>query len=156
MSVASTSGILLTERNSGILERLQATSIKYTEIVTSHIVTQFSIMCLQTILVIFFAFLIFGLKKSGAVFWVLVLAVLCGLCGICFGNISKFDFDLILSSLGEIKIFDNFFCYRVCYCVLLRIAQDRNLPNIEPFHANSHFMWYNMASRRHEWHLTNY
>lgn len=148
MSVASTSGILLTERNSGILERLQATSIKYTEIVTSHIVTQFSIMCLQTILVIFFAFLIFGLKKSGAVFWVLVLAVLCGLCGICFGKISKFD--LIVSSLGEIKISDNFFCYRLCYCVLLRIAPDRNLSNIEPFHANSNFMRYNMASRRHE------
>ncbi|KAK3921289.1 ABC transporter G family member 23 [Frankliniella fusca] len=84
LSVALTSGAMLIERNEGILERSLVSGITGTEILFSHVVTQFSVMCGQTIMVLAFAF-VTVVEVNGGVGWVTLLTVLTGLCGMCFG-----------------------------------------------------------------------
>ncbi|KAJ8918786.1 hypothetical protein NQ315_011070 [Exocentrus adspersus] len=85
MAVALTSGAMLMERNEGILERSLVNGINGTEILFSHVITQFVVMLGQTIMVLLFTFVIFQLTQDGS--WVLVftLTILAGICGMCFG-----------------------------------------------------------------------
>lgn len=55
------------------------------EILFSHVVTQFVVMCGQTALVLIFMILVFGVQCKGDIGWVIVLTILQGLCGMCFG-----------------------------------------------------------------------
>lgn len=77
---------MLIERNEGMLERSLVSGITGTEILFSHVITQFVVMCGQTILVLVFAFAIFNLTIHGEMFWVSLLTVLTGLCGMSFGK----------------------------------------------------------------------
>lgn len=100
---------MLIERNEGILERSLVTGMKPsrvlllfffdcpanylnliagitgTEILFSHVVTQFSVMSGQTVMVLLFAF-ITVVDIRGGLGWVVLLTVLTGLCGMCFGK----------------------------------------------------------------------
>lgn len=60
--------------------------ISGTEILFSHVITQFIVMCIQTLLVLLFAFAVFGLTCNGDLFWVIVLTLITGLCGMTFGK----------------------------------------------------------------------
>lgn len=86
LSVALTSGAMLIERNEGMLERCLVSGITGIELLFSHVVTQFVIMCGQTTFVLIFSFSIFGLTLRGDILWVILLTVLTGLCGMCFGK----------------------------------------------------------------------
>lgn len=55
------------------------------EILFSHVVTQFVVMCGQTALVLIFMIIVFGVQCKGDIGWVIVLTILQGLCGMCFG-----------------------------------------------------------------------
>lgn len=55
------------------------------EILFSHVVTQFVVMCGQTALVLIFMIVVFGVQCKGDIGWVIVLTILQGLCGMCFG-----------------------------------------------------------------------
>lgn len=55
------------------------------EILFSHVVTQFVVMCGQTALVLIFMIVVFGVQCKGDIAWVIVLTILQGLCGMCFG-----------------------------------------------------------------------
>ncbi|XP_045473206.1 ABC transporter G family member 20 [Harmonia axyridis] len=85
LAVALTSGAMLLERNEGILERSLVNGITGTEMLFSHVITQFTVMVFQTLLVIFVAFYIFDLNQNGNIFNVIVLMILTGMCGMCFG-----------------------------------------------------------------------
>lgn len=85
LSVALTSGAMLIERNEGMLERCLVSGITGIELLFSHVVTQFVIMCGQTTFVLLFSFSIFGLTLQGDILWVILLTILTGLCGMCFG-----------------------------------------------------------------------
>jgi len=61
------------------------------EILFSHVITQFVVMCGQTALVLLFMIGVFGVECKGDLAWVVVLTILQGLCGMCFGEIHKFD-----------------------------------------------------------------
>nr|CAD7409106.1 unnamed protein product [Timema poppensis] len=85
LSVALTSGAMLIERNEGMLERSLVSGITGTEILFSHVVTQFVVMCGQTAMVLIFSFVVFNITCRGDVATVSALTVLTGLCGMCFG-----------------------------------------------------------------------
>nr|CAD7442592.1 unnamed protein product [Timema bartmani] len=85
LSVALTSGAMLIERNEGMLERSLVSGITGTEILFSHVVTQFVVMCGQTAMVLIFSFVVFNITCRGDITTVSALTVLTGLCGMCFG-----------------------------------------------------------------------
>ena len=56
------------------------------EILFSHVICQFVVMCGQTALVLIFMILVFGVECKGDIFLVICLTILQGLCGMCFGK----------------------------------------------------------------------
>jgi len=56
------------------------------EILFSHVITQFVVMCGQTALVLIFMILVFGVECKGDISLVIALTILQGLCGMCFGK----------------------------------------------------------------------
>lgn len=55
------------------------------EILFSHVVTQFVVMCGQTALVLIFMICVFKVECNGPLHWIVILTILQGLCGMCFG-----------------------------------------------------------------------
>ncbi|XP_034944176.1 ABC transporter G family member 20 isoform X2 [Chelonus insularis] len=85
LAVALTSSALIIERMEGLLDRSWVAGVSPGEILFSHVVTQFVVMCGQTALVLIFMILVFGVECNGDIGWVILLTILQGLCGMCFG-----------------------------------------------------------------------
>lgn len=85
LAVALTSSALIVERMEGLLDRSWVAGVSPGEILFSHVVTQFVVMCGQTALVLLFMILVFGVKCNGNIALVVMLTLLQGLCGMCFG-----------------------------------------------------------------------
>lgn len=68
-----------------MLDRSWVAGVTPTEILFSHVVTQFVVMCGQTALVLIFMIIVFGVTNNGDIFLVIALTLLQGLCGMCFG-----------------------------------------------------------------------
>ncbi|XP_048506039.1 ABC transporter G family member 23 isoform X2 [Athalia rosae] len=85
LAVALTSSALIIERMEGLLDRSWVAGVSPGEILFSHVVTQFVVMCGQTTLVLIFMILVFGVECKGDIGWVIILTILQGLCGMCFG-----------------------------------------------------------------------
>ncbi|XP_043266202.1 ABC transporter G family member 20 isoform X1 [Colletes gigas] len=85
LAVALTSSVLIIERMEGLLDRSWVAGVTPGEILFSHVITQFVVMCGQTALVLVFMILVFGVECKGEIGWVIVLTILQGLCGMCFG-----------------------------------------------------------------------
>lgn len=78
---------MLLERNEGILERSLVNGITGVELLLAHVLTQFTVMFGQSVMVLVFSFSIFGLTQNGSIFNVAFLVILSGLCGMCFGEL---------------------------------------------------------------------
>ncbi|KAG7190145.1 hypothetical protein KM043_006275 [Ampulex compressa] len=85
LAVALTSSALIIERMEGLLDRSWVAGVSPGEILFSHVVTQFVVMCGQTALVLIFMIVVFNVECKGDIGWVIVLTILQGLCGMCFG-----------------------------------------------------------------------
>ncbi|CAH1154038.1 unnamed protein product [Phaedon cochleariae] len=85
LAVALTSSALIIERMEGLLDRSWVAGVSPGEILFSHVVTQFVVMCGQTALVLIFMILVFKVECRGDIFLVIVITILQGLCGMCFG-----------------------------------------------------------------------
>nr|CAD7408525.1 unnamed protein product [Timema poppensis] len=85
LAVALTSSALIIERTEGLLDRSWVAGVTPFEILFSHVMTQFVVMCGQTALVLIFMILVFGVQCKGDIVSVVVLTILQGLCGMCFG-----------------------------------------------------------------------
>ncbi|KAJ8938909.1 hypothetical protein NQ318_008662 [Aromia moschata] len=85
LAVALTSSALIIERMEGLLDRSWVAGVTPGEILFSHVVTQFVVMCGQTTLVLIFMILVFRVECRGDIFLVIVITILQGLCGMCFG-----------------------------------------------------------------------
>ncbi|XP_019699572.1 ABC transporter G family member 23 isoform X3 [Harpegnathos saltator] len=85
LAVALTSSALIIERMEGLLDRSWVAGVSPSEILFSHVATQFVVMCGQTALVLIFMILVFGVECKGDIGWVIVLTILQGFCGMCFG-----------------------------------------------------------------------
>lgn len=78
LAVALTSSALINERTEGLLDRSWVAGVSAGEILSSHVITQFIVMCGQTALVLIFMILVFGVQCQGDIFWVIVLTILQG------------------------------------------------------------------------------
>lgn len=58
-----------------------------TEILFSQVITQFTVIFGQAVMVLIVCFPIFRVTCEGDIGWITVLTVLTGLCGMCFGNL---------------------------------------------------------------------
>ncbi|XP_012063198.1 PREDICTED: uncharacterized protein LOC105626508 [Atta cephalotes] len=85
LSVALTSGAMLLERNEGLLERSLVSGVTGTEILFGQVITQFTVMFGQVVMVLIVSFAIFKVTCEGDIGWIAVLTTLTGLCGMCFG-----------------------------------------------------------------------
>ncbi|XP_076265826.1 ABC-type transporter snustorr isoform X2 [Rhynchophorus ferrugineus] len=85
LAVALTSSALIIERMEGLLDRSWVAGVTPGEILFSHVMTQFVVMCGQTALVLIFMILVFEVECQGDIFVVIILTILQGLCGMCFG-----------------------------------------------------------------------
>lgn len=55
------------------------------ELLFAHVITEFLVMFVQSILVLVFSFAVFNVTERGPLWLVVILTVLTGLCGMCFG-----------------------------------------------------------------------
>lgn len=85
LAVALTSSALIIERMEGLLDRSWVAGVTPFEILFSHVVTQFVVMCGQTALVLIFMICVFKVECNGPLHWIVILTILQGLCGMCFG-----------------------------------------------------------------------
>lgn len=85
LAVALTAVAMLLERNEGILERSLVNGVTGIELLFAHVITQFAVMVMQTILVLVCTFCIFDITQKGNIGLVVFLTLLVGLCGMCFG-----------------------------------------------------------------------
>ncbi|XP_030080635.1 ABC transporter G family member 23 isoform X2 [Drosophila hydei] len=105
LAVALTSSALIIERTEGLLDRSWVAGVSPAEILFSHVITQFVVMCGQTALVLIFMLVVFGVTNNGELFWVIVLTLLQGMCGMCFGflisSICELERNAIQLALGS-------------------------------------------------------
>ncbi|KRG02119.1 ABC transporter G family member 23 isoform X2 [Drosophila mojavensis] len=105
LAVALTSSALIIERTEGLLDRSWVAGVSPAEILFSHVITQFVVMCGQTTLVLIFMLVVFGVTNNGELFWVIVLTLLQGMCGMCFGflisSICELERNAIQLALGS-------------------------------------------------------
>ncbi|XP_030371527.1 ABC transporter G family member 23 isoform X2 [Scaptodrosophila lebanonensis] len=105
LAVALTSSALIIERTEGLLDRSWVAGVSPGEILFSHVITQFVVMCGQTALVLVFMLVVFGVTNNGDLFWVIVLTLLQGMCGMCFGflisSICELERNAIQLALGS-------------------------------------------------------
>nr|CAD7428403.1 unnamed protein product [Timema monikensis] len=85
LGVALTVGTLIYERREGLLDRTIVAGVTPLEIMVSHVITQFVLMSVQSILLLTFTIYVFQVECEGSMFWVAVLTVLQGMSGMCFG-----------------------------------------------------------------------
>ncbi|XP_028899300.1 ABC transporter G family member 23 isoform X2 [Zeugodacus cucurbitae] len=105
LAVALTSSALIIERTEGLLDRSWVAGVTPSEILFSHVITQFVVMCGQTTLVLIFMLVVFGVTNNGALGWVVVITLLQGLCGMCFGflisSVCELERNAIQLALGS-------------------------------------------------------
>ncbi|XP_067618851.1 ABC transporter G family member 23 isoform X2 [Eurosta solidaginis] len=105
LAVALTSSALIIERTEGLLDRSWVAGVTPFEILFSHVITQFVVMCGQTTLVLIFMLVVFGVTNNGDLFWVIIITLLQGLCGMCFGflisSVCELERNAIQLALGS-------------------------------------------------------
>jgi len=88
-----------------LLDRSWVAGVSPFEILFSHVITQFVVMCGQTTLVLIFMLVVFGVTNNGDLFWVIVLTLLQGMCGMCFGflisSVCELERNAIQLALGS-------------------------------------------------------
>ncbi|KAJ9590920.1 hypothetical protein L9F63_016018, partial [Diploptera punctata] len=106
LAVALTSSALIIERMEGLLDRSWVAGVTPSEILFSHVITQFVVMCGQTALVLIFMIIVFGVECKGDLFSAVILTILQGLCGMCFGfvisAICELERNAIQLALGSV------------------------------------------------------
>lgn len=96
LAVTLTAGVILTEKTEGLIDRTLMTGLLVPEILFSHAVTQFVVICGQTFMVLLFSFAVFNIPHQGPMFAVVILTLLQGLSGMCFGLLISSACDNIM------------------------------------------------------------
>lgn len=88
----------------GLLDRSWVAGVSPGEILFSHVVTQFVVMCGQTALVLIFMILVFGVTCNGDIGWVVVLTILQGNFSYFISNFIKRSFICNIVNANENRI----------------------------------------------------
>ena len=70
----------------GLLDRSWVAGVLPTEVMLSHIFTQFIVLLGQITITLVFVFLVFKIPCNGPVGWIVVIAILQGFAGMCYGK----------------------------------------------------------------------
>lgn len=85
LAVALTVSTLIAERSEGLWDRSWVAGVSSSEILFSHVLTQFVAMCGQTALVLIFVLVVFKIPCNGSIFLAIGITMLQGMNGMCFG-----------------------------------------------------------------------
>ncbi|CAK9808490.1 ABC transporter G family member 20 [Anthophora quadrimaculata] len=85
MATSICSSIIITDRHSGVWDRVLVQGVKTPEILITHLTLQIIVILLQVTVTLCFAFLEYDAKCEGSMAIVIFLAVLEGICGMCYG-----------------------------------------------------------------------
>ncbi|XP_014252734.1 ABC transporter G family member 20-like [Cimex lectularius] len=85
LSVLTTSGSMLFERNEGIFERCLVTGITVFEILSSLIITQLAMLIGVCLMMIMLSVYVFHVENCGNVFLIYILTLMSGICGMSYG-----------------------------------------------------------------------
>jgi len=85
LAVGLTGEAFIAEKQDGILDRSWVAGVLPSEVMISHIFTQFLVLLIQTGLTLVFIFAVFEIPCNGPVGWIVVIAILQGFAGMCFG-----------------------------------------------------------------------
>ncbi|XP_067007044.2 ABC transporter G family member 23 [Anabrus simplex] len=96
LAVTLTAGVILIDKTEGLMERGLVAGVLMPEILFSHVVVQFLVICGQTVLVLIFSFAVFNIPHEGPMFAVIILTLLQGMCGMCFGLLISSMCDTIM------------------------------------------------------------
>uniref|UniRef100_A0A1B0C8W0 ABC-2 type transporter transmembrane domain-containing protein n=2 Tax=Lutzomyia longipalpis TaxID=7200 RepID=A0A1B0C8W0_LUTLO len=83
--VTLTTGIMLGERTTGILERFMICGISGIEILISHLVSLNIVMMFQVGTVLICVFIVYDINIQGSIVLVIFMTLLNAFCGMCFG-----------------------------------------------------------------------
>ncbi len=83
----------------GLLNRSWVAGVLPSEIMFSHIATQFVVLLGQTGITLIFILLVFGIPCQGPLGWLIVLTILQGFAGMCFGNLISNNLFLTINLL---------------------------------------------------------
>ncbi|CAK9795740.1 ABC transporter G family member 23 [Anthophora plagiata] len=85
MATSICSSIIITDRNSGVWDRVLVQGVKTPEILITHLTLQIIVIILQVTVTLCIAFLAYDVKCEGSMAIVIFLAVLEGICGMSYG-----------------------------------------------------------------------
>ena len=85
LAVALTGEAFIMERAGGLLERSWVAGVKPSEILASHILVQFFVMIVQTVITLSFILFVFTIPCHGPILWLAIITILQGLAGMSFG-----------------------------------------------------------------------
>lgn len=124
----------------GILDRSLVAGITLFEILFSHVITQFVVMCVQTALVLIFTILVFEITCNGDIINVIALTLLQGICGMCFGfvisavcEVERNATQLALGSFYPIILMSGFLWPIEGMPSILKYVCNNNNKTINPF-----------------------
>ncbi|XP_028967853.1 ABC transporter G family member 20 [Galendromus occidentalis] len=105
MAVALTSISIIMESREGTMERCWVAGVKPFEVIGSHVISQFCVMCVQVASLLFFIFAIFGIPLEGSFITVVFLTFTQGLTGMTYGlvisSICSEEQSAMMLSLGS-------------------------------------------------------
>eukprot|EP00095_Tigriopus_kingsejongensis_P001800 maker-scaffold10_size831480-snap-gene-0.20 protein:Tk01800 transcript:maker-scaffold10_size831480-snap-gene-0.20-mRNA-1 annotation:"ABC transporter " len=99
LALALTGDAFITERRDGLLDRSWIAGVLPSEILISHIFTQFLVLVGQTTITLIFIFLVFQVKCEGPIGWIIGLSLLQGTAGMCYGLLLSTIFDDVASTM---------------------------------------------------------
>ncbi|XP_003705981.2 ABC transporter G family member 20 [Megachile rotundata] len=79
------SSIIITDRHSGVWDRLCVQGVTTTEIIATHLATQVFLTILQTAVAMIIYFSLSDSECKGSIITVILMSLLSGLCGVCYG-----------------------------------------------------------------------
>lgn len=85
LATSVSSAIIIADRQEGVWDRSLVQGVKTAEILTAHVLTQFSVVLFQCTICLSVCFLIFNMVCRGPMLVVIGLVILTGLCGMCYG-----------------------------------------------------------------------
>lgn len=86
MGTTMTSTIIISDRMEGVWDRSIVAGVTSSEILLTHLITQFILILIQVVEVMVIAFGIYRLNCSGNFGILILMTTLEGLCGMCFGK----------------------------------------------------------------------
>jgi len=86
LALALTGEMFITEKRDGLLDRSWVAGILPSEVLLSHVATQFLVLMGQTAITLVFILLVFAVPCEGPVGWLIGLSLLQGTAGMSYGE----------------------------------------------------------------------